>query len=156
MKNNKRKGFTLVELLVVIAILAILATVSVIGYTAFIKKANQSNAVVELTQIRDAVNSAVLDGTETVVVDDATTVVFTYSDEKLTAKVNDEDVTADDADKIEQIEKAILTLAEIKLADGQNFAATIDEANKNITTVVYTYSKGVTATWNLANGNVAN
>ena len=42
MKQQKRKGFTLVELLVVIAILAILATVSIVGYTAFIKRARQS------------------------------------------------------------------------------------------------------------------
>ncbi len=53
MKNTKKKGFTLVELLVVIAILAILATVSVVGYTAFIDKANDSVAMQELTQIRD-------------------------------------------------------------------------------------------------------
>ena len=50
----KTKGFTLVELLVVIAILAILATVSVVGYTTFIDRANQSTAMQELTQIRDA------------------------------------------------------------------------------------------------------
>ena len=49
MKNAKKKGFTLVELLVVIAILAILASVSVVGYTAFIDKANESNARTELT-----------------------------------------------------------------------------------------------------------
>lgn len=39
MRNNTKKGFTLVELLVVIAILAILATVSVVGYTSFIEGA---------------------------------------------------------------------------------------------------------------------
>lgn len=43
MKNNKKRGFTLVELLVVIAILAILATVSVVGYTSFIERAAVSN-----------------------------------------------------------------------------------------------------------------
>jgi len=43
MRNNKKKGFTLVELLVVIAILAILATVSVVGYTAYIESAYVSN-----------------------------------------------------------------------------------------------------------------
>ena len=42
MRNNKKKGFTLVELLVVIAILAILATVSVVGYTSFIERADVS------------------------------------------------------------------------------------------------------------------
>ena len=43
MRNNKKRGFTLVELLVVIAILAILATVSVVGYTSFIQRASISN-----------------------------------------------------------------------------------------------------------------
>ena len=52
--KRPKKGFTLVELLVVIAILAILASVSVVGYTAFIAKANQSVALQEMTQIRDA------------------------------------------------------------------------------------------------------
>jgi len=37
MRNNKKKGFTLVELLVVIAILAILSTVAVVGYTSYIE-----------------------------------------------------------------------------------------------------------------------
>lgn len=40
MRNNTKKGFTLVELLVVIAILAILATVSVVGYTSYIEGAS--------------------------------------------------------------------------------------------------------------------
>ena len=59
MKNTKKKGFTLVELLVVIAIIAILATVSVVGYTAFIKKANISND----TAIAGELNT-LLDGTD--------------------------------------------------------------------------------------------
>ncbi len=58
MKNNmKKKGFTLVELLVVIAIIAVLATVSIVGYTAFIKKANQSadqQAVTQMNTVLDA------------------------------------------------------------------------------------------------------
>ena len=53
MKNNKRKGFTLVELLVVIAILAILATVSVVGYSAFIERANVSNDEQLATQLNN-------------------------------------------------------------------------------------------------------
>ncbi|MGM9632427.1 MAG: type II secretion system protein [Eubacteriales bacterium] len=53
MKNNKKRGFTLVELLVVIAILAILATVSVVGYTSFIERAavsNDENVATQLNQ----------------------------------------------------------------------------------------------------------
>ena len=54
----KKKGFTLVELLVVIAILAVLATVSIVGYTAFIKKANTSADQQAVTQMNNALQAA--------------------------------------------------------------------------------------------------
>ncbi len=60
MKRTK-KGFTLVELLVVIAILAILASVSVVGYTAFIAKADQSVAEQELHQVVTLINAELMD-----------------------------------------------------------------------------------------------
>ena len=60
MKNTK-KGFTLVELLVVIAILAILASVAVVGYTAFLTKANQSKAQSELHQIVTYIDAELMD-----------------------------------------------------------------------------------------------
>ena len=60
MKRTK-KGFTLVELLVVIAILAILASVSVVGYTAFIEKAEESVAKQELHQLATLINAELLD-----------------------------------------------------------------------------------------------
>ena len=60
MKNTK-KGFTLVELLVVIAILAILASVAVVGYSSFLKKADESNAKTELHQIVTYVNAELMD-----------------------------------------------------------------------------------------------
>ena len=139
MKNMKKKGFTLVELLVVIAIIAILATVSVVGYTAFIKKANQSNAVTELSQIKDAIQAAILDGEESILVDADTdyTVDFTYDTETraLTAKVGENAATA------EQIAAAMLTLAEM---EGADLEVTLD--SNNVKTVVYTYGDA-TATW---------
>ena len=61
--NNKRKGFTLVELLVVIAILAILATVSVVGYTAFITRANVSADETVATQINTFLHAYMNDHT---------------------------------------------------------------------------------------------
>lgn len=53
MSNKLKKGFTLVELIVVIAIIAILSTVSVVGYSAFIKNANQSKVDQELAQVEN-------------------------------------------------------------------------------------------------------
>lgn len=67
MKNMKKKGFTLVELLVVIAIIAILATVSVVGYTAFISKANQSNAMTEAAQVEEAIKANLMAGDDYVI-----------------------------------------------------------------------------------------
>lgn len=61
--NNKRKGFTLVELLVVIAILAILATVSVVGYTAFITRANVSADETVATQLNTFLHAYMNDHT---------------------------------------------------------------------------------------------
>lgn len=148
MKNMKKKGFTLVELLVVIAIIAILATVSVVGYTAFISKANQSNAVTELSQIKDAVNAAVLDGKESVTVDAETDYVvdLTYADGVLTAKVGEAAATG------EQIAAAMLTLTEMTLDEGQTFVVTITDGK--VASVAYTYATNVTATWTVATGEV--
>ena len=60
MKKTK-KGFTLVELLVVIAILAILSTIAVVGYTAFVDKANETKAKAELHQIVEYLDSEFID-----------------------------------------------------------------------------------------------
>ena len=66
-KQNRKQGFTLVELLVVIAILAILATVSIVGYTAFIKKAHQSNANAEANQLKEAIRANFIAGEDFVI-----------------------------------------------------------------------------------------
>lgn len=69
----KTKGFTLVELLVVIAILAILATVSVVGYTSFINRAEDSNAQTELHQVVTYLQNELLIEKSMTVVDYGTT-----------------------------------------------------------------------------------
>ena len=157
-----KKHFTLIELLVVIAIIAILAAVSVVGYTAFIGKANQSNAVTELSQIKDAVDAAVLDGKETVKVDDTTTVDFKYANGILTATATvtteaesgaTEPTVTTGAATAEQIADAMLVLTEMDMGKDQNFEVKLSDEG-NVSSVVYTYSKGVTATWTVADGKV--
>lgn len=45
MKNNKKRGFTIVELVIVIAVIAILAAVLIPTFSNVIKKANESKAL---------------------------------------------------------------------------------------------------------------
>lgn len=89
--KNTQKGFTLVELLVVIAILAILAGVGVAGYSAFIGRAEESNATTEAHQIGSAIETALI-GNDYVIVtttvvegegeeEDTTTYIYAYKDD---------------------------------------------------------------------------
>ena len=89
---NTRKGFTLVELLVVIAILAILATVSVVGYTSFINRAEDSNAQTEAHQVQTTIQSYTISGQSYVL---GTTVVTKtiQGDNPDTADVTEESYT---------------------------------------------------------------
>ena len=80
--NKTKKGFTLVELLVVIAILAVLASVSVVGYLGFTSKAKDSNAVTELTQIRELMRAELIDGEEHKIGGTSGTVTMKYVDNK--------------------------------------------------------------------------
>lgn len=71
MKNNKKRGFTLVELLVVIAILAILATVSVVGYTSFIESANVAVDEDLVAQLNNFLAAYKVNNTEDITADNA-------------------------------------------------------------------------------------
>ena len=50
LKDNKKKGFTLVELIVVLVILAILAALLVPALTGYIDKANKQKIIAETRQ----------------------------------------------------------------------------------------------------------
>ena len=54
LKNNKKKGFTLIELVVVIAIMAILALIMVPNLTAYINKAEVSKIQANLKNVHTA------------------------------------------------------------------------------------------------------
>ena len=122
----KTKGFTLVELLVVIAILAILATVSVVGYTSYINNANKSVAVQELTQIRDAAVAYDLGGVD-----------------------GDKDGVVSGAEF-----KAALAAAKFDVSKFDIDTATEGDDETAVTSVVYTYKEGVTATWTVSTNKI--
>ena len=130
MKNTK-KGFTLVELLVVIAILAILASVAVVGYTAFLDKANDSATKSEAHQIKTAVEASLMVNDHVVVV--------TIADD-------DDDATAGDqtayivvakngtASKVTNLQTLTGDVEDISA----NFADFADELDVDGTTLTYT------------------
>ena len=125
---NTRKGFTLVELLVVIAILAILATVSVVGYTSFIKSADESAAMQETHQIETIIENALIVNTEVYV------------------KVG----TSNTIVKLSKTTAGIVASTETSIPDGaEELTGDIgDELVKKLTYengLVYTYKDGATA-----------
>ena len=148
-RNNKRKGFTLVELLVVIAILAILAATAVVGYTSFIKKANQSNALSELNQIRNVViTSVIVDGEEAVDLEGGTVIViFAYDGESLSATLNPEDAENFST----KVVAAINILAEAEELSG---TLSVDVAGAEIQKIRYEYAEGFVAVWDIAANTV--
>ena len=65
MDVHNHEGFTLVELIIVIAILAILSSVAVVGYSAYIKKANQSADNTMIAEVKHVLTlKAYSDGVE--------------------------------------------------------------------------------------------
>jgi prepilin-type N-terminal cleavage/methylation domain-containing protein len=149
-RNNKRKGFTLVELLVVIAILAILAATAVVGYTSFIKKANQSNALSELNQIRNVViTSVIVDGEEAVAISGDESIVFEYDGETLSVtlvpKAASPELTA------AKVVEAINILAEAEELSG---TLSVDVAGAEIQKIRYEYAEGFVAVWDIAANTV--
>lgn len=147
--KKKRNAFTLVELLVVIAILAILATVSVIGYTAFVNRANESNALSEMTQARDLIRAELMDGE-----------VHTY--DMGTSDTADDDITlqlTDDALVIRNVTDLETVLTDLTQLKGTFTLNKAEQANEDGTTdvvsITYKLESGeATATWTIATDKI--
>lgn len=78
LKNNNKKGFTLVELIVVLVILAILAALLIPALTGYIDKAKEKNVIAKTRQIVMAAQT--LADEEYAKINDATTAVtFIYT-----------------------------------------------------------------------------
>ncbi len=59
---HNHEGFTLVELIIVIAILAILSSVAVVGYSAYVEKANKQADLLTIKQVEEALMLAYYSG----------------------------------------------------------------------------------------------
>ncbi len=91
---HNHEGFTLVELIIVIAILAILSSVAVVGYSAYVKKANKQADLTLAAEIENALTLAMYSGELT----SGDYVVIKYDGTAVAKNANDEDIhTAADA-----------------------------------------------------------
>ncbi len=74
LKNNKKKGFTLVELIVVLVILAILAALLIPALTGYIDKAKEKQIIAETRQVVMAAQTLVDE--EYAVIENGTNITF--------------------------------------------------------------------------------
>ena len=130
LKENKKKGFTLVELIVVLVILAILAALLIPALTGYIDKAKNKSIVAET---RQAVMAA-----------------QTLVDEKYAtlAGAGEEAITVADKDEV-AANKKTATIAKdsiIKLAEVKGTIDSVTVKSGKVTVLVYTNS-GKTCTY---------
>lgn len=126
LKNNKKKGFTLVELIVVLVILAILAALLIPALTGYIDKAKNKSVVAETRQVVMAAQTLIDE--QYAKVDKATL------DESV--NVADSGKTGVTSGKVTLLKTDIQDLSEVT---GGTYPATITiDAKGKITELVYT------------------
>ena len=140
LKENKKKGFTLVELIVVLVILAILAALLIPALTGYINKAKEKSIIAETRQVVMAAQTLADEQYGTLTLADTTDEVSIENGTK----------TGVTGSKITIATDEIKTLAEVE--------GTIDEVKGNaqgqITTVKYT-TNGKTCTYDSTKKNSA-
>lgn len=133
LKENKKKGFTLVELIVVLVILAILAALLIPALTKYIDKAKNKSIVAETRQAVMAAQT---------LADEKYATLTGKAEITLGAKDAEKDTIADDKKSATIAPKSITDLSEVK---GTIESMTVD--NGKVTTLVYTNS-GKKCTYN--------
>jgi len=160
MKNSK-KAFTLVELLVVIAILAVLASVSIIGYTAFTKKAVENNAISELTQVKTLLEGGATADQDGYVVffgegepaDSNTAYKFTFNSTE--NKYHFAQVTLKTTPNSNNANEVALSKVDLKMVSEAKFATTLVFGEQTISHTVTNGSNSATAQWDLNTGTIS-
>lgn len=115
LKENKKKGFTLVELIVVLVILAILAALLIPALTGYIDRAKEKDIIAETRQTVMAAQT---------LVDEA------YAKEDIKSN----NITVGDGDTVKVTTEAIAKLAEV---DKDNIG-TVTVASGKVTKLEYT------------------
>lgn len=131
LRNNKKKGFTLVELIVVLVILAILAALLIPALTGYIDKAKDKSIIAETRQIVMAAQTLAdeeysKNGTQTISI--------------VKSKSTDTDAPAGQITTQEIMDLADVTEGEITVSGTDDSAGTTIDKNGKIKTLTFTKS----------------
>ena len=145
LKENKKKGFTLVELIVVLVILAILAALLIPTLTGYINKAKEKSIIAETRQVVMAAQTIADEQYGTLTLTGSKTVTFSLN--KADKAKSSATTNADGSSVINLSRDEIAELAEVTSA---NIDA-IEGSKGKITKVVYK-SDGMTCTYDASSG----
>lgn len=138
LKENRKKGFTLVELIVVLVILAILAALLIPALTGYIRKTKEKSITAETRQVVMAAQTLADEAYGTLTLTGSKTVTITVGNDDKTSSS-----TTDTSSTIKLSKKEIKELAEVT-----GTIETVEGSNGKITKVEYT-NDGKTCTYEL-------
>ena len=145
LKENKKKGFTLVELIVVLVILAILAALLIPTLTGYINKAKEKSIIAETRQVVMAAQTIADEQYGTLTLTGSGTVTYSLN---TTAKAKSSATTkADGSSVIDLSRDEIAELAEVTTDNIKS----ISGSNGKITGVEYA-EDGMTCTYDASSG----
>lgn len=127
LKDNKKKGFTLVELIVVLVILAILAALLIPALTGYINKAKEKSIVAETRQVVMAAQT---------IADEQYGTISLKGTGSVTITLGDETGATDDKTSSSTITIAAKDIAELAEVSAGNIK-TVTGKDGKITKVVY-------------------
>lgn len=128
LKNNKKKGFTLVELIVVLVILAILAAMLIPALTGYINKAKEKSITAETRSAVMAAQTLVDEKYGTIKLGDATTITYNKSTDS--KEVSDTILTQGEIKELGEVDGEIDS---VTISDGKVTGLVYKKSNKTCT-----------------------
>lgn len=148
LKNNKKKGFTLVELIVVLVILAILAALLIPALTGYIDKAKQKQIIAETRQVVMAAQTLVDE--EYAVIGNNATITF---EETTPATKVDGTVYVDEIGALSEVNLTWSATAPTAASPNGTVNITLGTTNEAGTIATVTYAaNGMVCTYTHSNG----